>query len=303
MGYAVVFSGQGMQHPAMLPWLEPSGLLASAAARLGVGDWRDKLGDAAWLSGNRQAQVLLTACALAAWHQVARDLPPPAVVAGYSVGELAAYSAAGVFTADTALALADRRAAAMDACAQRCPGGLLGITGWGRAQVQALCAAHGLHLAIDNGTHSAVLGGAADSLHAAALEGTAQGAHCVRLPVQVASHTPLMAAAGRTLADALQACPMSAPTLPLLAGIHADRVHDVAQARDTLSAQIHQTIRWDDCMEAIHARGVRCVLEVGPGQALARLWSQRFGGVPARSVDEFRSAGRLVAWVRQCLAA
>lgn len=301
MGYAVVFSGQGMQHPGMLPWLDDGELLAQAAQRLGVRHWRERLDDADWLSNNRNAQVLLTACALAAWAPLARHLPPPTLIAGYSVGELPAFAAAGVFDPLTALDLAEQRATAMDACARACPGGMLGITGLARPEVQRLCAAWGLHLAIDNGPLSVVLGGPTDALQAAEQAGCILGAHGTRLKVAVASHTPLMAGARTAFAQALEHQPLHAPSITLLAGATVERVRHAEQARHALSAQISQTIRWGECMDALHARGVRCVLEVGAGSSLARLWNQQFADVPARSVDEFRQIGGILPWVRKHL--
>src|SRR5690349_3181970 len=102
MGYALVFSGQGLQHPGMLGWLAPDETLQQLDDELGAG-WRARLADPAWAGRNDRAQLLLTGLALAAWSQLAPRLPPPAIVAGYSVGELAAFSAAGVFARDTAL--------------------------------------------------------------------------------------------------------------------------------------------------------------------------------------------------------
>lgn len=54
-------------------------------------------------------------------------------------------------------------------------------------------------------------------------------------------------------------------------------------------------------MDALHERQVRCVLEVGPGSALARLWNERFPETPARSVDEFRAASAVADWVMRNL--
>jgi malonyl CoA-acyl carrier protein transacylase len=100
--YAVLFPGQGSQHAAMLPWLEAEPAagrtLAAMAARLGP-DWRARLAsDEAWRQRNAIAQVLVTGSSLAAWAVLAPKLPgPPTIVAGYSVGELAAAACAGAF--------------------------------------------------------------------------------------------------------------------------------------------------------------------------------------------------------------
>ena len=50
-------------------------------------------------------------------------------------------------------------------------------------------------------------------------------------------------------------------------------------------------------MDHIHSRHLGCVLEIGPGAALARMWNQRFPDVQARSVDEFRSVSAITDWV------
>ena len=71
MTYALMFSGQGNQHPAMLPWLADDDRVADMRARLGVDDWRQRLEDPTWASNNAHAQTLLTGLARAAWAQIA----------------------------------------------------------------------------------------------------------------------------------------------------------------------------------------------------------------------------------------
>jgi [acyl-carrier-protein] S-malonyltransferase len=298
MGFAIVFSGQGMQHAAMLPWLGEGLLVEQMRHELAVGDWRARLGDAAWASRNANAQPLLTGLHLAAWAQLSRSLPAPAAVAGYSVGELAGFAAAGVFDAGTALALAGRRARAMDRCAQRAPGGLLAVSGMAPDQVQWLCAESGCTVAIDNDSHAVVLGGPHASLQAAAQTAQARGAQCTRLKVDLASHTPWLQDAAGEFAQALSALALRAPCVPLFSNL-GNRITSGAQAAQDLALQIAQTVRWSACMDQIHMRRVGCVLEIGPGAALARMWNQRFPDVPARSVDEFRREASVVDWVQR----
>lgn len=297
MSVALVFSGQGGQHPAMLPWLaDDAPLVQATAAALGAPDWRTRLQDPAWAACNAHAQVLLTGLALAAWQALAPRLPAPVGIAGYSVGELPAYAAAGVFDADTALALAAARADAMDRAAAVAPGGLIGVTGLGTAAVDALCAATGLACAIRNGPDSVVLGGPEAALQAGGAHAEAQGGRVSRLAVALASHTPAMAPAAAAFAERLAQTSLQRPRVPLF-GNAVDRVRSADDARDALARQIATTVRWDDAMDALHARRPACVLEIGPGQALAKLWNARHPGVPARSCDEFRSADAVVAWV------
>ena len=113
----------------------------------------------------------------------------------------------------------------------------------------------------------------------------------------MASHTPWMQAAAEDFALALSPLPLRAPGVPLF-GNTGDRISSGRQAASALAMQMAQTVRWSACMDHIHMRRVGCVLEVGPGAALARLWNQRFPDVPARSVDEFRSRSAIVNWVK-----
>ena len=296
MSFAVVFSGQGTQHPSMLPWLGDDANVRGMCKRLRIPDWRAALADPAWAERNANAQLLLTGLALSAWHQIAPLLLPPVAIAGYSVGELAAFSAAGVFDAKTALDLARRRAEAMDRCAEHTPGGLLAVTGLGADAIDRLCDASGLAIAIRNSPQSVVLGGPHAALDLVDRVLATQNARCTRLRVGVASHTTGMREAAIDFLRTLSDVDFGKPRVALFSNA-ADRVHDAAGARHALAAQIAQTVRWDECMENIRARNVACVLEIGSGQALTRMWNERYPGIPARSCDEFRSAAGVAKWV------
>ncbi|MDY0746673.1 acyltransferase domain-containing protein [Paucibacter sp. R3-3] len=287
MGLAVVFSGQGMQHPQMLPWLDERRVADMPG-------WRKALEDPAWAARNANAQPLLTGLALAAWQDLAPLLPRPEAVAGYSVGELAAFAVAGVFEPSTAQALAVQRAAAMDRCP---PGGLVAVTGLAPDAIAALCTTTGCHVAIENGFDTVVLGGPHASLAAMRAQAEVSGAHCTPLRVEVSSHTPAMQPAADAFATLLADLTLRAPTLPLFSNACGERLWNAPQAADALAAQIARTVRWATCMDQIQARRATCVLEIGPGGALARLWNQRHPGVQARSVDEFRSVAAVADWV------
>ncbi|WP_431275120.1 malonate decarboxylase subunit epsilon [Variovorax ureilyticus] len=297
MSYALIFSGQGMQHPAMLAWLAEDDVLRSVQRRLGH-DWRERLRDPDWAGRNANAQLLLTGAGLAAWTALAPHVPAPAVVAGYSVGEVAAFAVAGVFDAPTAIELVQQRADRMDREAERCACGLIAVRGLGAEVLDRLCADLGLAVAIRNDPVSVVLGGPRAALASAADAAQGLGGHVTRLNVHVASHTPWMSDAARSFEVLLAARTLEAPRLPLLSNV-GGRVRDADQARAALARQIDHTVRWDECMEGIASRRVRCVLEIGPGQALARMWNARYADIPARSADEFRSIEGVIGWIER----
>jgi [acyl-carrier-protein] S-malonyltransferase len=304
MSLALLFAGQGTQHAAMLPWLESCAEAAPMLARVGGwlgADWRDRLVEAEWAQSNAVAQPLLTGLGLAAWQGLANRLPVPTVIAGYSVGELAAFCAAGVFDAVQAMALAGDRAAAMNRSAAGNETGLLSVQGLDGKALQAACERHGLGLALRLAADRAVLGGLSAALVLAEGELSAAGARCTRLPVRVASHTRWMSAAADEFETRLGAVAMASPHSILVCNQSGAAEREPGRLKHLLARQIATTVLWDNCMDAIAERRVRCVLEVGAGHALTNLWRDRYPDVPARSVDEFRSASAIALWVNTVL--
>lgn len=299
MSLGLLFSGQGTQHAQMLPWLARDALVQRTEAALRVPDWRAAVQDPAWAARNRHVQVLLTGLGLAAWAQLAPALPAPMGVAGYSVGELAAFAAAGVFDADTALELAALRADAMDRAAAQAPGGLLGVTGLGAPAVDELCGAAGVAVAIRIAADAVVLGGPRPALAQAERLAAERGAKCSPLNVEVASHTPAMQPTAEEFAAVLRQRALRPPAVALFCNASGERVHGAEAAAQALARQIAQTVQWAACLEALHARRPSCVLEIGPGAALAAMWNRRYPEIPARSADEFRSGAALQAWVER----
>lgn len=307
MSLALLFPGQGVQHAAMLPWLErepaAAPALAAMAARIGL-DWRTRLADPAWADGNHVAQCLLTGTGLGAWHALrALGLPPPIAMAGYSVGELAAFGAAEVFDVTTALALAASRAQLMDRSAADRPGAMLSVSGLGASAVEAACRRWSLELAIRIAPDRCLLGGDAAAIEAATPDLAAQGAEPAPLRVRVASHTARMQPAADALAALVEPMPWQAPATLLISNLAGSATRRVSDLKRALSQQIAHTVQWQRCMETIAERRPCCVLEVGAGTSLSRMWLQAHPGIPVRSIDEFRTPASAVAWVAACTAA
>lgn len=301
MSYALLFAGQGTQHGAMLPWLESepasAPMLQALAHALGP-DWRVRLQDEPWRHANPVAQVLLTATSLAAWAALEPRLQgPPAVVAGYSAGELAAFACAGAFGSHEAVQLATDRARAMSEAVQGQATGMLSVAGLPEQQVCAVCAQLQLECAIRIAADHVILAGEDAALQAAQAALAARGATCRRLAVQVPSHTSWMQPAVAAFARRLETVPFQPVRCPVALNATGTTARRADVLRAALSRQIGTTVQWGACMDAVAERGPRCVLEVGPGNALARLWAARHPGIPARSVEDFRGPAAIAAWV------
>jgi len=302
---AVLCPGQGDQHPAMLDFA-----LSTAAGRLAVEetaqalgrDPRDTLRGGQGLFQNALAQPLVCAAGLATWAALRRSLPGPAVLAGYSLGELVAHGCAGALTPAGAVLLASARAALMDAAAGA-PGGLVALRGVSLARAESLAAEVGAEIAIVNGPDHFVFGGRADVLRELERRAPAAGASTVRrLAIGVPAHTRLLAGAVGPFAALLRESGLLDPAVPVLAGVTGAPVRRRDEAVDALSRQLAERIEWARCLATAAEMGCSVFLELGPGTALSRMAREVVPGVEARSVDEFRSLEGVVRWVEAGLA-
>ena len=301
---AILCSGQGGQHAGMFDLVATSAeaepVFAEAAAVLGLDPrqfLRDRPHEA--LFTDRVGQILCCTHAMAAWAALGDSRPTRATIAGYSVGELAAWGCAGALTMPATLKLAEQRAAAMDAVSPE-DGGLAGVVGLRRSRLDAILDGHGATIAIVNGIDSFVIGGHNAALVAACRDAEAAGAtHTVMLRVAIPSHTPLLAEASpvfrRALADAAPRPPSRG--FRLLSGIDGDAVLDVASGCDKLALQISTPIDWEACLEGCRSSGATRALELGPGNALSRMAASFFPEGHARSVADFRTLDGLRAWL------
>lgn len=302
MSLALLCPGQGAQHPAMFDRVRDSAAARDALEGVGHVLGQDAFAAArsAQRFDNALAQPLLCAASLAHWQALRGALPVPGMVAGYSVGELAAHAVAGSIDTRSCLALAAQRAQCMDA-ASPADAGMQAVLGLDRARVSALCAAHGSYIAIVNGHDHYIVGGALPGLQALAEAARVAGAEIRPLPVQVPSHTPLLQAAVPRFAAALEAVAWQRPQVAVLAGIDARLVRDRAAMLHTLSAQLAQTIEWAQLMRQLFERGARVFLQLGPGTALARMVASAYPCCEVRAVEEFQHLDGAADWVQRAL--
>jgi [acyl-carrier-protein] S-malonyltransferase len=240
---------------------------------------------------------------LAARAALGRAWPARAVVAGYSIGELAAWGCAGALDAGDTLRVAQRSAALIDAAAPRdC--GLAAIVGLRRPTLESILVRQTLSLALVNDVDSFVIGGRRTAVEAACQEAAARGArHTVILKVAVPGHTPLLRKATEQFRVVLRE---ASPRLPsaryrLLSGIDGDTIYDIEAGMDKLARQVSTTIDWAACLESCRSAGAEAALELGPGTALAHMASALFPSGRARAVEEFRTLAGLRTWLQRAM--
>ena len=304
MGLTLLIPGQGNQHPRMF-----APLATSREAMLALMHANDCLHlDLAHevttrseqrLYENRFAQPLLCAAAYATWQGLYPYVPAPSLVLGYSIGELAAYGVAGALALPDLLHLARCRADAMELAGAAADGGsgLLAIRGLNETAVTDICARFRLEIAAINGGDHFVVGGNQRDLTVAAASLKQERVVARRLGVRVASHTSLLHSAAGIFSAQLQRAPLQNPHYPLLGAVDASVIRDRHAAKRALVAQLFRPLAWSACMDTALALGSDIFLEVGPGQALARLLRAAHPHARVRSVDEFAHLDAAVDWV------
>ena len=248
-------------------------------ARLGT------VADAETIRDTRVAQPLLTAAALLSWHALSLDagLPRVDVVAGHSVGELAAVSVAGVLSDEQALVLVRERGAAMaDAAAAR-PTGMAAVVGGDPDDVIATLARLGLTAANVNGGGQVVAAGTDAQLAALRAEPPAR-ARVVPLEVAGAFHTEHMEPAVPRVRATAETLSPTDPTTTLLSNADGAVVTSGADALSRIVTQVANPVRWDLCCEQLVALGVTGVVELCPGGVLTKLARRTLPGVEAVAI-------------------
>lgn len=248
------------------------------------------------LQANALAQPLVCATALASFAVLRHALPEPAVFAGYSIGELAAYGCAGWLSAEDTLRLAVVRATAMDA-AFDAPMAMGAVRGLDHSRLAALLEDRVAYVAIRNGFDRFVVGGRADAVRSVLGDSSSAGGGVTTLGVHIASHTPLMRPAVEPFRRALEKSSLTVGEGRILAGIDGTPVLTRARALETLSLQLEHTVDWAACMRGLREAGVDTALEMPTGSDLSRLVREHDQGIQARAVSEFASLDGLINWI------
>nr|WP_128618070.1 ACP S-malonyltransferase [Mycobacterium lepraemurium] len=288
---ALLAPGQGSQTEGMLsPWLELDGAADQLAlwskasgldlVRLGTTASTEEITDTAF------TQPLVVAATLLAHQELTRRsllADADLVVAGHSVGEIAAYAIAGIMAADDAVALAATRGAEMaKACAVESTG-MSAVLGGDEAEVLARLEQLDLFLANRNAAGQIVAAGSLAALEKLAEDPPAK-ARVRALGVAGAFHTKYMASALDGYAAAAAAVQTAEPTATLLSNRDGKPVASAAAAMEALVAQLTQPVRWDLCTATLRELEVAAAVEFPPAGTLTDIAKRELRGVSARAV-------------------
>ncbi|SMX28640.1 Malonyl CoA-acyl carrier protein transacylase [Pelagimonas phthalicica] len=283
MSRAFIFPGQGAQTIGMgrdlaEAYPEARAVFDEVDAALG-----EKLSDLIWegdiadLTLTANAQPALMATSLAAMRALEAEgvaISAASYVAGHSLGEYSALTAAGALSVGDAAKLLRARGEAMQAAVPVGEGAMAAILGLDLAAVRDVAekAAQGevCAAANDNDPGQVVISGAKAAVERAVDIAKEAGARrALLLPVSAPFHCALMEPAAEKMAQALSETDINTPAVPLVANVVAEAVDDPAVIRSLLVDQICGSVRWRESVEWMVAKDLTEFWEIGAGKALS----------------------------------
>ncbi|MBI1216133.1 MAG: ACP S-malonyltransferase [Alphaproteobacteria bacterium] len=234
-------------------------------------------------------QPALMAVSLAVVRVLQKDKPgliSPALckfVAGHSLGEYSALTAAGAFSIADAAKLLKIRGQAMQKAVPVGVGAMAAILGLELPDVAAIvkeasnisggaAASEIVAAANDNSFGQVVVSGHKAAVEKAVALATEKGAkRAVMLPVSAPFHCALMQPAADAMQQALAEATVNAPAVPLIANVTAEPVTDPARIRQLLVEQVTGMVRWRESVLYMKDQGVDTLVELGAGKVLTGL--------------------------------
>lgn len=279
MKIAFVFPGQGSQSVGMLNAWAGNGAVAQTMeqASQALGQNLSVLianGPAEDLNLTTNTQPVMLASAVAvyrAWLAAGGQVPD--VMAGHSLGEYSALTAAGAFQLSDAVSIVRTRANAMQDAVPVGQGAMAAVLGLDDDTVIQVCRQAAQSQVVEpvnfNAPAQVVIAGHKEAVERACELAKAEGAkRALVLPVSAPFHSSLLKPAAAVLEQALARVALSTPAVPVINNVDVASPNEPAAIRDALVRQAWHPVRWVQTIQAMKAQGVTHVVECGPGKVL-----------------------------------
>lgn len=284
---AFVFPGQGSQVLGMGKDLSEASPVAKAVFQEVDEALGESLSAIMWgedqdaLTLTQNAQPALMAVSVAAARVLETEggfslADKGAYVAGHSLGEYSALTAAGALSLTDAAKLLRLRGASMQAAVPVGVGAMAALLGLdlddARAVAEAAAQGEVCEAANDNAPGQVVISGDKAAVERACELAKDKGAkRAMLLPVSAPFHCALMAPAAEKMAEALAETEISVPALPVVSNVKAEAVSDPSAIRDLLIQQVTGSVRWRESVQWMAGQGVEQLVELGAGKVLSGL--------------------------------
>lgn len=287
---AFVYSGQGDQYPGMGKELAEQYPVAAQ-----VFDQCDALrsgtsgqcfsGTAEELQETKTTQPCLYAMEMAATAALLDCGIHPDAVAGFSLGELSAATASGIFGLETGFQLVCRRGELMQTASEQTDTSMVAVLRLTAEQVQTLCSQYpDIYPVNYNCPGQITVSGLSVQMPAFSKAVREAGGRTIPLKVKGAFHSPFMRKAADAFAEELSKVELQEQNIPLYSDMTAQVYTE--NAAELLSKQICNPVQWELLVRNMIADGVDTFIEVGPGETLTNMIRKIDPSVSAQTFTE-----------------
>lgn len=221
------------------------------------------------------------------------------VVAGFSLGEVAALTYAGTFALEDGFKLVCRRGELMQQAADEHETSMAAILKLSSAQVEELCARfEGVYPVNYNSPGQVAVSGLATQMPAFFEAVKQAGGRAMPLKVKGAFHSPFMNGAAEAFSRELESVCINAPQIPVYSDVTA-RPYD-GDIAPLLARQICSPVMWETIIKNMIASGVTAFIEIGPGKTLCNLIARIDKTARTFAVSAYEDMEKLVSEVKAC---
>jgi len=248
-------------------------------------------------TSNVQPAVLTVsiACLKAAQEISNNSLPPPAFVAGHSLGEYTALVVANVLSLSDAICLVRERGRLMHEAGLKRPGSMLAVIGLDEESIEEICLSTETKVSNVNSPGQIVISGAQDKLDEASRLAKIKGARrLIPLKVSGAFHSPLMEPASDGLRNAIKGFAFQKPSVPIVANVTAQPLSNSEMIKEELVSQLLHCVKWQQSVETMVASDVTTFVEIGPGKVLTGLIKRISPATQTFNISDAETANQIV---------
>lgn len=214
-------------------------------------------------------------------------------VAGLSLGEFTALTAAGWISFDDGLRIVQKRGAWMQEACESTHGTMAAMLGMELEPLKALCKEVDIDLANLNCPGQYVISGENSKVdRTLELAKDRGGRKSKKLAVAGAYHSRLMKSASEKLREGLVPLRITSSTIQVVSNV-TGRPHTVNESKDLLVQQVTSTVLWEDSIRFLIGQGFHHFLELGPGIVLTGFMKRIDPAVKIISIGKPEDFGKL----------
>ncbi len=291
----VVFPGQGSQVVGMGKDLyehsaEARAIFAAADEALGFSITKICFeGPAEDLMLTKYTQPAILTVSYALWKELSSRHQVPSIrfMAGHSLGEYTALVAAGVLDFKDAVVAVHKRGSFMQDAVEFGRGSMAAVIDVPRETVYKICdeSGHVVSPANFNSPKQIVISGISEGVDWVIGKLKTENKKAMKLKVSAPFHSELMKPAEDRMREVLSGVAVTHFGTQVISNVTARPFSSIEDVRTLLTRQICSAVNWEDSIKFAHKQGIAEIIEVGPGNVLAKLTTQIIPEMKARNIS------------------